>query len=194
MTAAAARIVEPMDVDAFLAFLDERPPGERWELHDGVPRMMVGGTVRHGGLTANIVRAVFDPARSRGCRAVTSVLAKLADLSAFEPDVLITCGSSDDRERHLGDARVVFEVLSPSTMRFDRGFKFSQYRSLPTLQQIVFVYQDSVRIESWLRRDESLADEPVVLTRRDDSLAVPVIGASIDVEAIYLDVTPSPFD
>lgn len=29
----------PMSLDGFLAFLEDRPKGERWELDDGVPLM-----------------------------------------------------------------------------------------------------------------------------------------------------------
>jgi Uma2 family endonuclease len=194
MANGAARKAEAMNVEGFLAFLDARQREEHWELHDGVPRLMVGGSIRHGVLASNILRAVFDPARARGCRAVVSVLTRMDEFSAFEPDVMVRCGDVRDRERATDDPCIVFEVLSPSTMHRDRGFKFDRYQAVTSLEQIVFVYQDSYRVESWLRRDTNWAEKPIVLTRLDDSLALPVIGASLAMTEIYLDVTPSPLD
>ena len=192
MATAAARTVEAMNVDGFLAFLDGRPPDERWELRDGVPRLMVGGTVRHARIAGNIDHGLFAAARARGCEVIRGLLVE-ADLhSAYEPDVLIRCGRLDELSRREPAPRVVFEVLSPTTMQHDRGPKFDGYRALPSLEQVVLVYQDSYRVESWLRRDANWADAPLVLTRLDESLAIPVIGASITMADIYLDVTPSP--
>jgi len=184
----AAQIVETMDVGAFLTFLDARRPGERWELHDGVPRLMVGGTARHGILTANIIRAIFDAARSRGCRALTSTLWQANEFSAFEPDVVVACGRQDDLDRHIKNPVLVFEVLSPSTMRYDRGLQFDGYRRMESIQQIVFVYQDSIRVEAYFRNGDSWAESPKVLVSRTDSLAIPILGTSLPLEAVYLDV------
>lgn len=188
------RAGEVMGPEAFLAFVETRPSGERWELHGGVARMMVGGTARHARISGNIDHGLFEAARHRGCEILRGLLVEADSVSSFEPDLIIRCGGLPDQSRSVSDPAAVFEVLSPSTMRYDRGLKFDLYRALPSLRQIVFVYGDSVRVESWLRRDESWADEPVVLTRRDDSLAVPVIGASLPLAEIYRDVTPSPLE
>ena len=190
----AAEAVETMDVEAFLAFLDARKPGERWELHDGVPRLMVGGTASHARIAGNIDRALFEVAKRRGCEPMRGMLIAVNDLSAFEPDVVIQCGPLDGRERVASRARIVFEVLSPSTMRYDRGIKFDAYRRTETIEQIVFVYQDSIRVESYFRNGDSWAESPKVLVSREDSLALPILGASLPLEAIYLDVAPSPLD
>lgn len=192
MSSGAARQIAVMDVEGFLAFLDGRPRPERWELHDGLPRLMVGGTACHARIAGNIDRSLFAAARAHGCEVIRGLLVQASLDSAYDPDVLIRCGPIDPLSRKEPDPRVVFEVLSPSTMRYDRGLKFDGYRALPGLDQIVFVYQDSYRVESWLRRDAGWAEEPVVLTRLDGSLAVPVIGASVGMAEIYLDVTPSP--
>ena len=194
MANGAARKAEAMNVEGFLAFLDARPREEHWELHDGSPRLMVGGTARHSIIAGNIDRALFAAARARGCQVMRDFLVEADDFSAFDPDVMIRCGPLDGEARKTADPSVVFEVHSPSTMRYDRGFKFDRYQAIASLEQIVFVYQDSYRVESWLRRDTNWAERPIVLTRLDDSLAVPVIGASLAMTEIYLDVTPSPLD
>jgi Uma2 family endonuclease len=87
--------------------------------------------------------------------------------------------------RFSGEPRAVFEVLSPSTMRFDRVLKFQRYRAMGSVEQLAFIYQEQIRIESYLRRGDEWMDDPVILTSSLASLSVPAIGASIPVNEIY---------
>jgi Uma2 family endonuclease len=192
MASSAIRDPEPMTIKAFLAFADRQNPDEHWELHDGVPRLMVGGSPFHGMIAANIVGAVIGPSRARGCRPFISMLVAVGDYTAYEPDVLLRCGPLERHDRTLADPKVVFEVLSPSTMDFDRGPKFERHKRIDSLEQIVLVYQDSYRVESWLRLDGTWEAETKILTAITASLAIPAIGASLAMSDIYLDVTPPP--
>jgi Uma2 family endonuclease len=45
-------------------------------------------------------------------------------------------------------------VISPSTEGFDRGFKFSQYRSFETLQEYVLVQVEQPIVEVFQRNDQ----------------------------------------
>ena len=146
----------PMTVDDFLLFLDSKPEREnqRWELHDGVPKLMTGGTAAHAMIAGNIDRTLFGQARDRGYEVMRGFLAQASDHAVFEPDVVIRCGPTNLRSRAATDPVIVFEILSPSTMRYDRGIKLERYREIPSLKQIVLVYQDSIRLEAWLRDDE----------------------------------------
>jgi Uma2 family endonuclease len=51
-------------------------------------------------------------------------------------------GSSKD-EFSIRDPKVIVEVLSPSTQRFDRGDKRLAYLQIPTLTDYVLISQDS---------------------------------------------------
>ena len=186
----AARHLEPMSVEELLAFGERRPPDERWELIDGVPFLMTGGTAAHSLILGNLFGPLDACARQRGCRAMTSFLSRISDRSAFEPGILVRCGPIDLGDRYSEDPVLVLEVLSPSTMRRDRVLKFEQYRGLPTLRQIVFVYQDSVRVESWLREGDDWQDEPVLSLALEDSLAVPALGTSLPLREIYEGALP----
>jgi len=194
MSDSAARALEPMTVNQFLAFCDGQTSPEKWELIDGAPVMMTGGTAGHSLLIGNLFRLLDAAARQRNCRAMTSYLARISETNAFEPDVLVQCGPINRESRHTSDPAIVVEVLSRSTLRRDRVLKFERYRTLQGLQQIVFVYQDSIRIESWLRQNDEWLAEPLLCVRTEDSLAVPVLGTSIAVPDIYEGVTPSPLN
>ena len=102
---------------------------------------------------------------------------------------MVRCGPAPLTVRLLDDAVVVFEVLSRSTMRIDRGYKFDTYETLGSLRQIVHVYQDSVRVESWRRLGtDEWRTEPDVFRSRDDSLRIQRLDVDLRLEQIYEDL------
>jgi len=96
---------------------------------------------------------------SRGCRVVTSDQRLKVDATGLYtyPDVLVFCGPPvmEDGVHHtLTNPLRVVEVLSDSTEKYDRGFKFGHYRRLATLREYVLVAQDRFSVEAYLRRPE----------------------------------------
>ena len=78
----------------------------------------------------------------------------LATGLATYPDVTVVCGELElDPENRdtVINPRVVVEVLSDSTEKYDRGVKLQHYRQIPTLGAVVLVWQHEHRIEVWER-------------------------------------------
>ena len=193
----AARQTQPMTVEDFLAFLDAHPD-ERWELIDGEPQMVGGGTLRHNTITLNIVAGLRPYARKSGYRVFgADVIVSRRDDAYFGavPDVFVHCGAANPMQRLLDNPAIIVEVLSPSTLRRDRNQKLEQYRLMPSVDQIVHVNQDQVRIEMWTRAADT---EPEaldgwhlsVLTRLDETAEFRAIAAPIAVADIYDDALP----
>src|SRR5580700_1406105 len=61
------------------------------------------------------------------------------------------CGRS---RGHLVNPVLIVEVLSESTQAYDRGQKFDQYRTLPSLREYLLAAQDAPRIEQWIRQPD----------------------------------------
>lgn len=105
MSDVAARHSELMTVEDFLAFLDQRSSEERWELIDGVPMMMVGGTLAHARIAGNVDRLLAPAAEKRGCMSLRGFLVEASETSSFEPDVMVRCGDMEDMSRRAADRR-----------------------------------------------------------------------------------------
>ena len=174
----------------YLAFFDTRPEHERWELIDGVIEMMTNPTERHGLICGNIFAPLKLALDGSGCRVFAGSLRvqrsddRDEDMATI-PDVLVRCGPR--REQSFAtDPTIVVEVLSPSTAYKDRGSKFDFYRRLPSLQHIVLVYQDQMRIEHYRR----VADgwNSVTLRRPSDRLVLNAVDVAIDLDTVYFDV------
>jgi Uma2 family endonuclease len=55
------------------------------------------------------------------------------------------------RRFDAANPKVLFEVLSPSTEKYDRWGKWEQYKHIETLTDYVLVDQDSVSVEHFLK-------------------------------------------
>ena len=153
---------------------------------------MVRPTFAHALIIANLLVPLTRPARARGYDALTDFLIEVDGGSGYVPDVVIIGGSLDLKSRRSSEPVIVFEVLSPTTLDFDRGAKARAYRSIATLEQIVFVYQDSVRVESWTRVGSEWPSRPEILTGREQTLSLNAIAAGTTLDVIYERVVPSP--
>lgn len=122
---------------------------KKFELVDGVIRMMTGGTPAHSRVSSNILIWLGAKLKGTGCRAYNSDMGvQVDDNNCRYPDVSVFCGNHATREREEGartfaDPIVIFEVLSSSTTREDQGTKLGEYRALPSVDTIVYVDPDN---------------------------------------------------
>lgn len=142
--------------EAYLEF--ERSSTIKHEYFHGEIYAMTGGTEAHNLLAGNAHSSLLVQLRRRPCKVYNSdqrVKVIATGLNTY-PDVTVVCGQAQftDRPRQtLINPTVIIEVLSPSTERYDRGMKFQQYRSIPTLQAYLLISQDEYRIEQYSRQE-----------------------------------------
>lgn len=111
---------------------------------------MSGAEDRHVTIQGNLYTALRQHLRGGPCRVyVSDVKLHVAAANAYYyPDVFVTCGARDAASRLVKtEARLIIEVLSPSTAAYDRGGKFASYRLLPTLQEYAVVDIDARSID-----------------------------------------------
>lgn len=193
MTADALPRPTPMTVAGFLAFLDARPSGERWELIDGRPvprereaRAMVGGSRRHSLISINMVAALRRLSIPRGCEAHGGDLLVVPpddDTFGVFPDAFVRCGPMADEARGVTDPIVIVEVLSPSTLAHDRGGKFLIYASIPSVREILLVYQHKIAVERWVRGADGFELEDVA--GADAELRLDSLDGAITLAEVY---------
>jgi Uma2 family endonuclease len=133
--------------------------GVKHEYVGGEIYAMSGGSPEHAALTSAL--AVIIGARLRGtpCRTYSSDL-RLAvsgsDVFTYA-DLTVVCDPLErhpDSPSHVTNPRIVVEVLSPSTERYDREQKRLYYQQIESLQEYVLVAQDRRRVEVWRREGD----------------------------------------
>ena len=119
---------------------------ERHEFVHGETFAMAGAEDRHVTVAGNIYMALRQHLSGSPCRTYMSDmrLHVAAAESYFYPDVLVTCSPLDAASSMVKqEPKLIAEVLSPSTAAYDRGIKFSHYRSLPSLEEYALIDLDS---------------------------------------------------
>ena len=101
----------------------------------------------------------------------------------------MVCSPTELSQRRVSDARVVFEILSPSTARNDRTVKVREYTALPSLLRYVMLEQDQAFATVISRTDTGWMLETLT---REGVLAMPEIGVEVPLADIYegLDFPP----
>jgi Uma2 family endonuclease len=131
----------------------ERHSEIRHEFIDGLVYAMAGESPDHSTICFNLATVIGSQIRDKPCRGFSpnmKVRAGIGGLYAY-PDLMIVCGEAkfhDEQGDVLLNPTVIFEVLSPSTEKYDRGEKFRRYRTqIESMQDYVLVSQDQMRIE-----------------------------------------------
>jgi Uma2 family endonuclease len=123
----------------------------RHEYLDGEIYAMAGGSMLHAAL-AGAVLGSLDAQLAGRCRVFTSHLRIRALATGFAgyPDVTVVCGDATtdpENKETVTNPTVVIEVLSPATIDYDLSEKFEQYRRIPSLRAVVYMWQDRKQIE-----------------------------------------------
>ncbi|HEX4610807.1 MAG TPA: Uma2 family endonuclease, partial [Urbifossiella sp.] len=125
----------------------ERAAPFKSEFYAGKMFAMSGASPAHNTIKDNLIVSVGSSLRGSGCRTLSSdqrVRVNATGLYTY-PDVLILCGPGEyaaEDPYTLLNPKVIIEVLSDSTEKYDRGAKFRQYKRLPSLMEYVLVAQD----------------------------------------------------
>ena len=121
---------------------------------------MAGASKAHVIIMGNLSALMVNHLRGSGCISYAADMkVRLPELNLFYyPDLTVTC---DDRDQVSDETfilypKLIIEVLSDSTEAFDRGDKFSDYKSIPELEEYALVHQQQVLVERFQRKSDNL--------------------------------------
>lgn len=141
----------------YLAF-ERASTEQKHEFVDGEIFAMSGGTLEHGLLAANALGELRAALLEKPCRVVGSDVKVRSSATKYHyPDVTVVCGRplfEDETRDVLLNPKVIIEVLSDSTERYDRGGKFESYSAIATFEDYVLLSQDAVRLEHFHRQSD----------------------------------------
>ncbi len=137
----------------------ERSSDERHEFLDGYIFKMAGESLSHSRICVNLTIEVGSKLRGKSCEALSSnmkVRTSTASLFSY-PDLTIVCGEPlfhDRKKDVVVNPRAIFEVLSPSTEKYDRGKKFQRYRlGNETFTDYVLISQETALVEHFHKNE-----------------------------------------
>jgi Uma2 family endonuclease len=172
-----------MTVAEFLTWNDGTDT--RYELIDGRPVAMAPVAPSHSVLVANLTHALKSKLQ-RPCYVGSEAGVERPDRddTFYEADVVVSCTPVAPGMAVIPAPIVLVEVLSPSTVDYDRGRKAYDYRRIPSVQEIVLVASEQRHIVVWRRRGAKWEVEDLI---GDAVLELETVGVEIPFAAIYTD-------
>jgi len=166
----------------------DRAAESRSEFLAGEMFAMSGASMQHGRLQRNLITQLTVSLGVGPCEAFGSDFrVRVSGRMYTYPDVLVVCGEpalADGHQDVLLNPAVIFEVLSPSTEKYDRGLKFLHYRSIESLREYVLVDQNQVLVEQYTRQADNTWTLRDYLSL-DAELKLDSLGVSLPLNRIY---------
>lgn len=175
-------------LDEYLIF--DRASQQKHEYLDGRVYDMVGGSEAHNVIIGNTFASLHSQLRRKPCKVyVESMRVVTPSKLATFPDVIVVCGDvqlKDDHRDTLLNPTVIIEVLSPSTAFYDRGAKWAEYKTIPSLRDYLLIKQDEAEIEHFSRTaDTEWTDNSVIRRGLDQVFEIPSITAVLALSDVY---------
>jgi Uma2 family endonuclease len=172
-----------MSLDAFLDW--ESRQELKYEFDGHQPVAMAGASAEHAAIQGNLMFAVGARLLGGSCRMYGSDLKIMAAGSIRYPDAFVVCTPVPRGALVVTEPVIVFEILSPGTSSVDLLEKNREYRATPSIQRYVILERDRPAATVYSRAgDLWVAD----FLAGDTELALPEIGASVSLAALYRDV------
>lgn len=162
-----AELARPMTFEDFLACVEERPDGGRWELVNGVPVLNAWPTDVHQVIVRNINTLLLNHKNAHDSPWIPlsgyTVPAPSSMNSAAIPDIVV---KPDDLtgQPFSPDPIAVIEVLSRSNTKADRQWRLNAYAATASIEPYLMVEQRRVQVFSTIGRGGG--PRPIVETSR----------------------------
>ena len=166
----------------------DRKAEYRSEYVNGELLAMAGASRGHNLIVTNLVREVSGLLRGRPCETYSNDMrVRVSPARYTYPDMVVACDGpefEDSSQDILLNPVVLMEVLSPTTEKDDRSWKFAHYRHLATLTDYVMLSQYQPLVEHYTRNSD---DKWVLTDLRGLSsvLRLPSIGCELSFSVIY---------
>jgi Uma2 family endonuclease len=166
---------------------------EKIEFWDGHVFTLAGASASHNRIQRNVLITLGNKLRGRRCEIFPSDMRvgvpsyppyRYPDLSALCGQAIIqTLGKQDI----LTNPQLIIEVLSDSTAEFDRGYKFTYYKSIESFTEYILIAQDRPHVTQFIKQDENnwLNRE---FNSIDDKFHLTSLDCELELSELYQDV------
>jgi len=172
----------------------ELSSNERYEYFNGEVFCMSGVSQEHDQIEGNTYHSLRLALRERECRVFTAnIRIKVPSLPPYRyADVSALCGQAIFEKIGgvdvLTNPTVIIEVLSESTEAYDRGDKFTHYKSITSLREYLLVAQHRPHITQYSKQGDGSWSYREI-NALSASLHLASFDCALSLNEVYLDVT-----
>ena len=176
--------VKPMTLAEFLRWEDGTDT--RYELLGGCPVAMAPPAIAHGILALRLGARIDAALRSRSpCfgQSEAGIARQDRNDTCYIADLAVTCTPPERGQQLLQDPLLIVEILSPGTALYDRQTKVSDYRRIPSVQEILLIDSTSIFAEVLRREGDRWMTE--ILRGPQATLSLASIGLTAAISELY---------
>jgi Uma2 family endonuclease len=128
------------------------------EYLDGEIIPMTGGSTNHNQIAGNLYIALSLALKKQNYRIfIGDVRLWVPKVRLYTyPDVMVIFGIPEyhnNRTDMITNPEVIVEVLSKSTKNYDRGDKFTFYKTLPSFREYILIDQTKIKVEQYSKTE-----------------------------------------
>ena len=167
----------------------ERKAEYKSEYYNGEMFAMSGVSRRHDRIVVPLTILIGQHLKGKRCETFSANMRVLATPSGLYtyPDLSVACDEpqfADAQVDTLTNPTLLVEVLSPSTENYDRGKKAKLYRAIPSLQELLFIAQDSYEVELYRRQPDGTWSL-IEARGLESAIALTSIGYTLSLRELY---------
>lgn len=171
----------------------ERASLVKHEYYNGEIFAMAGASLPHNYVSHNVYGSLIIFLKGKDCKPFGSDLRiHIPENSLYTyPDISIICDkpeTTDAFKDSVINPSVIIEVLSKSTKDYDRGTKFSLYRSIKTLKEYILIDSTSISVEIFTKRQDN-SWKLTEFKQLSESFTISTIGLTLLLMDVYEDVS-----
>lgn len=171
-------------------YLDlEEAADDKSQFYNGEIFAMAGASLPHNQIALNIAAELREKLRGTPCQALPSdVLIKCRTGLYTYADALVVC-HEPQIIKHRGldvllNPKVIVEALSESAESFDRGKKFTHYKTIDSFEEYLLVAQDRYFVDHF-QRDKDGSWRLNSVTGMDGTVNLDAVPCSLLMSRIY---------
>lgn len=161
---------------------------ERHDFYHGELFAMAGATANHHQICQNFNEALRNRFKPDGCFiSLEGVRLQLEEEKFYlYPDVFLTCDELDKKNNLFKKfPSIIFEVISDSTLAYDKEVKLKYYKRIKSLNYYVLVSQKEIRVELYSRIEDSQIWKYQTFETPIEIIEFDRLGFTLSVSAIY---------
>jgi Uma2 family endonuclease len=158
----------------------------RYELLGGCPVAMAPPAIAHGILALRLGARIDAALRSRSpCfgQSEAGIARPDRNDTCYIADLAVTCTPPERGQQLLQDPLLIVEILSPGTALYDRQTKVSDYRRIPSVQEILLIDSASIFAEVLRREGDRWITE--IVRGPQATLSLASIGLTAAMSELY---------
>ena len=172
----------------------EKSTNEKFEFWKGDVWSMSGASYSHNRIVQNLNVEVEQQLREKGCESFPSDMRiKVPSYSPYRyPDLTALCGKAEIENFRgqvlLVNPQLIVEVLSKSTEAFDRGDKFSYYKSIPSFTEYILVAQHRPHVSQFVKHGDGFWMN-LEFNDLSETVELKSVPCKLELKAIYRGVS-----